>query len=243
MSADGGATAEDLAAFLLTLRSGAHQRAAAAGGGGGGAAAAVPAGGIGNAYENRSAPIDCGETMHGALAAVRLVAALDVQPAHRMLEIGTGSGYVTALLAGSARMSAPSTAIVGWSSGAGGGFEDIGITNISLFLEDGRDGFAGGAPFDRVIVHAAFPAVPRQFLDQLGPNAAMICALGPGDGEQELLRLRKVGSRFEREALGPVHYQPLAFGRADVSSRVRKLPARLKPFAEKWRFTRDLTVQ
>ncbi|EAS50066.1 putative protein-L-isoaspartate O-methyltransferase [Aurantimonas manganoxydans SI85-9A1] len=211
-----GRDREDLAAFLLSLRSERITDARLLE-----AVESVPRRlflpeGIANAYENRSAPLACGETMHGALAAVRLVAALDVQPAHRILEIGTGSGYITALLARLGTHVSSFDRYRGLVEPAGRRLRDIGITNISLFLEDGRDGFAGGAPFDRVIVHAAFPAVPRQFLDQLGSNAAMICALGPGDGPQELLRLRKVGSRFEREPLGTVHYQPLAFGTADA---------------------------
>ncbi|MEF2550047.1 protein-L-isoaspartate(D-aspartate) O-methyltransferase [Aurantimonas sp. A2-1-M11] len=207
---------EDLAAFLLALRSEriTDPRLLEA-------VESVPRRlflpeGVVNAYENRSAPIACGETMHGALASVRLVAALEVQPSHRVLEIGTGSGYVTALLARLGAHVSSFDRYRGLVDAAGRRLRDIGITNISLFFEDGRDGFAGGAPFDRVIVHAAFASVPRQFLDQLGAHATMICAIGPGDGAQELLRLRKVGSRFEREPLGTVRYQPLAFGKADV---------------------------
>jgi protein-L-isoaspartate(D-aspartate) O-methyltransferase len=211
-----GRDREDLAAFLLALRSqhvgGAslHQ-----------AVASVPRRlfvpeSVEDAYEDRTAPIACGETMPGALAAARLVAALELQPEHRVLEIGTGSGYVTALLA---RMAAHVSSFDRYRrlvEAAGNRLKQVGVTNVSLFLEDGRDGFAGGAPYDRAIVHAAFPSVPRQFLEQLGVQAILICAIGPGDGEQSLVRLRKVGSRFEREDLWPVRYQPLAFGTAEV---------------------------
>jgi protein-L-isoaspartate(D-aspartate) O-methyltransferase len=211
-----GRDREDLAAFLLALRSrhvgGAslHQ-----------AVASVPRRlfvpeSVEDAYEDRSAPIACGETMPGALAAARLVAALELQPEHRVLEIGTGSGYVTALLA---RMAAHVSSFDRYRrlvETAGSRLKQVGVTNLSLFLEDGRDGFAGGAPYDRAIVHAAFPSVPRQFLEQLGVQAILVCAIGPGDGEQSLVRLRKVGSRFEREDLWPVRYQPLGFGTAEV---------------------------
>ena len=206
---------EDLAAFLLTLRSariGAPRLLEAI--------EAVPRrlflpGEPASAYEDCCYPIDCGETMYGALTTARLVAALEIEPEQRVLEIGTGSGYVTALLA---RLAGHVTSFDRYRrliEGASRRLKSLGIANISLFQEDGREGFPSGAPFDRVIAHAAFEAVPRQFLEQLGPQAVMIAAIGPGDGEQTLLRLRKVGSRFEREELGRVRYQPLGFGRAE----------------------------
>ncbi|MEX6507744.1 protein-L-isoaspartate(D-aspartate) O-methyltransferase [Jiella sp. M17.18] len=167
-------------------------------------------------YEDRPAPIDCGETMPGALAAVRLAALLDVEPEHRVLEIGTGSGYVTALLARTALHVTTFDRYRRLVERAAQRFKQLGITNVSSFFEDGREGYVAGSPFHRVIAHAAFPAPPRQFLEQLSPQAVMICAIGPGDGEQTLVRLSKVGSRFEREEIGRVRYQPLAFGKAEV---------------------------
>lgn len=171
---------------------------------------------IENAYEDRFAPIDCGETMPGALFAVRLVAALEIEADQNILEIGTGSGYVTALMA---RLCAHVTSFDRYRrliEAASRRLKLVGVSNVSLFHEDGSDGFAAGAPFDRVIVHAAFPAVPRLFLDQIRPHGVLICAIGEAGQEQALVRLRKVGSRFEREDLGPVRYQPLAFGTAEV---------------------------
>lgn len=207
---------EDLAAFLLSLRSRriADPKLLEA-------IETVPRrfflpDGIDNAYEDRSAPIDCGETMPGALFAIRLVSALEIEADHRILEIGTGSGYVTALMA---RLCAHVTSFDRYRrlvEAANRRLKLVGVSNVSLFHEDGRDGFAGGAPFDRAIVHAAFPSVPRQFLEQLDSHGVMICAIGEAEAEQTLVRLRKVGSRFEREDLGAVRYQPLAFGTAEV---------------------------
>ncbi|MBP0615276.1 protein-L-isoaspartate(D-aspartate) O-methyltransferase [Jiella mangrovi] len=175
----------------------------------------LPAG-IDDPYENRSAPIACGETMPGALFAVRLVAALEPEPEQRILEIGTGSGYVTALMA---RIVGHVTTFERYRrllKGASQRFRELGISNVTPIFEDGREGFASGSPYHRIIVHSAFPAPPKQFLEQLSPHASLICAIGPGDGEQVLVRLRKVGTRFEREDLGPVRYQAIAFGKADV---------------------------
>ncbi|MCB8836680.1 protein-L-isoaspartate(D-aspartate) O-methyltransferase [Aurantimonas sp. VKM B-3413] len=167
-------------------------------------------------YEDRTAPIDCGETMPGALTAVRLAALLEVEPEHRVLEIGTGSGYLTALFA---RLGSHVTTFDRYRrlvERASQRLKQLGISNVSTFFEDGREGYVAGSPFHRIIAHAAFPAQPRQFLEQLGPQAMMICAIGPGDGEQSLVRLRKVGSRFERDEIGKVRYQPLGFGKAEM---------------------------
>ena len=175
----------------------------------------LPAG-IADPYENRTAPIACGETMPGALAAVRLVAALEAEPEQRILEIGTGSGYVTALLA---RIVGHVTTFERYRrllKAAAQRFRDVGIANVTPIFEDGRDGFASGSPYHRIIVHAAFPAPPKQFLEQLGMHGSVICAIGPADDEQMLVRLKKVGSRFEREDIFPVRYQPIGFGKADV---------------------------
>lgn len=172
--------------------------------------------GIDDPYEDMTAPIDCGETMPGALAAVKLVAALEPEPEQRILEIGTGSGYVTALLAKIVGHVTTFERYRRLLQAASRRFREIGISNVTPIFEDGREGYRSGSPYHRVIVHAAFPAPPKQFLDQLGISASLICAIGPGDGEQTLVRLRKVGSRFEREDLGPIRLQPIAFGKADV---------------------------
>ncbi|MCQ0987456.1 rRNA adenine N-6-methyltransferase family protein [Jiella marina] len=167
-------------------------------------------------YEDLTAPIDCGETMPGAMTAVKLVAALEPEAEQRVLEIGTGSGYVTALLAKIVGHVTTFERYRRLLDAASQRFREIGISNLTPVFEDGREGYRGGSPYHRVIVHAAFPAPPKQFLDQLGIAASLVCAIGPGDGEQTLVRLRKVGSRFEREDLGPIRLQPIAFGKADV---------------------------
>ena len=100
--------------------------------------------------------------------------------------------------------------------GAEAALQRSSITNVSLFVADGSEGYREGAPYDRIVIHSAFPAVPRLFVDQLVAQGALICAIGPGDGEQMLVRMQKVGSRFERQDLWPVRYQPIAFGTAEV---------------------------
>ncbi|KQT48915.1 hypothetical protein ASG43_08735 [Aureimonas sp. Leaf454] len=173
-------------------------------------------GGIADAYGDRSLPIDCGESMPGAKSAARLVHLLGVEPTSRILEIGTGTGYVTALLA---RLGTRVTTLERYKtliSAAEERLRGLGLTNVVFVQEDGREGYRDGAPYDRIIVHAAMETLPRTFLEQLAQHGQIICALGPATGAQSLVRLLKVGSRLEREDLGPVRYQPLSFGVATV---------------------------
>ncbi|MCQ8781761.1 protein-L-isoaspartate(D-aspartate) O-methyltransferase [Mangrovibrevibacter kandeliae] len=203
---------EDLAAFILRLRSEriTEPRLLAA-------IEQVPRrlfvpGEVPNAYADGALPIDCGETMYGARFAVGLVHALKVEDHARVLEIGTGSGYVTALLAKLAARVFSLDRYKRLLRRADERLRGLDLLNVVLEQDDGRSGYITGAPYDRIIVHAAFSEVPRAFLEQLASQAYLICAVGPGDGEQQLVRLQKVGSRFEREDLRTVRYQPLASG-------------------------------
>ncbi|GGD87148.1 protein-L-isoaspartate O-methyltransferase [Aureimonas endophytica] len=203
---------EELAAFLMRLRSSriVEPRLLQA-------VEAVPRrhfvrAGIANPYSDAALPIDCGETMPGAFFAVCLVNDLKVEPTSRILEIGTGSGYVTALLA---RCGGRVTSLDRYQTllaKAGERLKQLGLPGVQFVQEDGRDGYRDAAPFDRIVIHAAFETLPRSFLEQLAQHGSIICALGPGQGQQTLVRLQKVGSRLEREDLRPVRYQPLAHG-------------------------------
>ncbi len=163
-------------------------------------------------YADGSLPIDCGETMPGAMQAVTLVAALRVEQTSRVLEIGTGSGYVTALLA---TLAGRVTSLDRYKTLIGAADERLKackLPPVAFVQEDGREGYRDAAPFDRIVLHAALETLPRTFLDQLAQHGQIVCALGAGGEEQMLVRLQKVGSRLEREDLMPVRYQPLAHG-------------------------------
>lgn len=207
---------EDLAAFLLRLRA-RHLSTPRIDE----AVEAVPRrlflrGGMQSAYGDRSQPIDCGETMPGATPAVALVHALRVEAGNRILEVGTGSGYISALLG---RLGARVTTLDRYRrllKSAEERLKACGIANVSVVHEDGREGYPDAAPYDRIIVHGAFETLPRAFLEQLAQHGQIVCALGPAAGQQTLVRLQKVGSRLEREDLRDVRYQPLAAGVAKV---------------------------
>lgn len=166
--------------------------------------------GVRDPYAESSFPIDCGETMPSAIAAVALVADLRVEATSRVLEVGTGSGYVTALLA---RMGGRVTSLDRYRTLLSAAEERLKVCRlpgVQFLQEDGREGYRDAAPYDRIILHASFDTLPRIFLEQLAQHGQIVCALGPGQGRQTLVRLQKVGSRLEREDLRPVRYQPLA---------------------------------
>ncbi len=165
------------------------------------------------AYGNRVFPLPCGETIEGLDDQARVLSALALEPGHRVLEIGTGSGFTAAVMA---RLAARVTTIERYKTlaeAARNQFQTHKIENIVCKHADGRHGVAGG-PYDRIIVWPASEAMPRQFLDLLATHGVLIAPVGQPDGIQIMCRMAKVGSRFEREDLMTVRYQPFIEGAA-----------------------------
>ncbi len=164
------------------------------------------------AYGERMVPIDCGEVIEGLDMQARILTALDLEPGHRVLEVGTGSGYTAALMS---KMAAKVTTVERYrrlAEDARGRLQNLAIDTVTVHHADGRAGLAAEGPFDRIIFWAAFEALPRNCADWLATNGVMIAPIGPGDGVQQLAHLAKIGSRFERTDLFSVRFQPLAEG-------------------------------
>ena len=165
------------------------------------------------AYSNRVLPLPCGESIEGLDDQARFLSALAVEPGHRVLEIGTGSGFTAAVMA---RLAARVTTIERYKTlaeAARNQFQAHQIENIVCKHADGRNATAGG-PYDRIIVWLSSEAMPRQYLDLLATHGVLIAPVGQGDGQQVMCRMAKVGSRFEREDLMTVRYQPFIEGPA-----------------------------
>ncbi len=163
---------------------------------------------------DRMLPIACGEAIEGIDRQATILSALSLQEGCRVLEIGTGSGFATAVMArmvGTGRVLSIERYKT-LSRDAGQRLAHLGIGNAILRQADGTAGAAGDGPFDRIVVWAAFEGLPRHFVEQLASNGIMVCAIGPGDGPQKLARLTKLGSRFDREDIGEIRLQPLAQG-------------------------------
>jgi protein-L-isoaspartate(D-aspartate) O-methyltransferase len=162
------------------------------------------------AWSDRMVPIECGETLEGADLQAAVIAALQLEPGHRVLEVGTGSGFTAAVMA---RMAARVVTVDRYRTlveQARQRFETLGISNAFARLADGSNGLPGEGPFDRIVVWAAFDNLPRAFVDQLSTNGIMIAPIGPAEDTQLLAKLTKIGSRFEREDIGMVRLQPIA---------------------------------
>lgn len=163
-------------------------------------------------WSDRSIPIECGETIEGIDLQMRALAALDLEPNCRVLEIGTGSGFTSAVMA---RLSARVLTLDRFKTLTNAAIqrhETLGINNVLVQQADGGQGAASNGPFDRIIVWASYEALPRNFADQLSSGGIMVAAIGAGDDVQVMEKLTKVGSRFERDIVAQVRFQPVAAG-------------------------------
>jgi protein-L-isoaspartate(D-aspartate) O-methyltransferase len=162
------------------------------------------------AWSERMIPIECGETIEGADLQAAVIAALAIEPGSRVLEIGTGSGYTAAVMA---RLAARVVTVDRYrtlTEQARQRFEALSLANVFARQAEGSNGLAGEGPFDRIVVWASFNSLPRAFVDQLSSGGTMIAPIGPDEGEQLMAKLVKLGSRFEREDIGVVRFQPIA---------------------------------
>ncbi|MGB8818675.1 MAG: protein-L-isoaspartate(D-aspartate) O-methyltransferase [Rhizobiaceae bacterium] len=170
----------------------------------------VPAAFANAAYSDRTVPIECGEVIEGLDLQATVLSALGLDPSHRVLEIGTGSGFTAAVMAHLAARVTTADRYKTLCEQAKTRFEALRIANVIVRHADAKAGLNGEGPFDRIVAWAAFDAMPRAFVDQLATGGVMICPIGPAEGEQVLVRLAKVGSRFERDDLMNVRFQPIA---------------------------------
>lgn len=141
------------------------------------------------AYEDLSLPIACGQTMSPPLTTALLVQMLALTDRSKVLEIGSGSGWMSGLMAQRARRVYAVERYVGLVSGAERTHQQMGVHNIVIRHGDGRYGWPGQAPFDRIVMGCAVRAVPEKVLDQLAPNGRLVAVV---DGRLTLLeRARK----------------------------------------------------
>jgi len=166
------------------------------------------------AWEDAALPIERGQTISQPFVVGLMTQALDVQPRHRVLEIGTGSGYQAAVLSKLARFVYSVERYKPLLSEAEARFKALGLQNVITRHGDGSKGWPEQAPFDRIMVTAAAPHEPHELIAQLKPGGVMVAPVGKA-GSQYLHRyVAEEGGTFRRDSLIEVRFVPLIEGLA-----------------------------
>jgi protein-L-isoaspartate(D-aspartate) O-methyltransferase len=166
------------------------------------------------ALADQALPIACGQTISQPYVVAYMTEQLAVRPHHRVLEIGTGSGYQAAVLSRLAREVVSVERYRTLAEQARGRLKALGYDNVEVVVDDGLAGVPAKAPFDRIVVTAAADRVPQTLLDQLADDGIMVLPLGPHRGSQHIVKLTKSQTGVVRENLIAVRFVPLLPGQA-----------------------------
>ncbi|MDP6786752.1 MAG: protein-L-isoaspartate(D-aspartate) O-methyltransferase [Rhodospirillales bacterium] len=161
------------------------------------------------AYDATALPIGHHQTVSEPLVVARMTQALEVGERHKVLEIGTGSGYQSMVLARLCRRLYTIERHPELLRDAEARFAHLRLTNITSQVGDGTLGWPGQAPFDRIMVTAAAAAVPETLVGQLTVGGVMVVPVGAPDGDQTLMRVRLGEDGIETEDLMDVYFVPL----------------------------------
>lgn len=164
----------------------------------------------GGAYDDRPVPIGYGQTISQPYIVAYMSEALKVEPAHRVLEVGTGCGYQTAVLAELAREVYSLELIGALAERARRTLADLHYANVHVRTGDGYAGWPEHAPYDRILGAAAAEDVPPALVDQLVDGGLLVMPIGTAD--QELRVLEKRGHDLATLATLPVRFVPMVRG-------------------------------
>lgn len=169
----------------------------------------VPADRAEEAYEDRPVPIGVGQTLSQPYVVALMLEALKVEPGSRVLEVGTGSGYQTALLAEMGAEVYSIERIASLAALAASRLKALGSGDrVHIRVADGSGGWPEAAPFDGIVVSAAAPAVPEPLAEQLAEGGRMVLPVGPLPSQQ-LILVERVSGRPRQESLGGCAFVPL----------------------------------
>jgi protein-L-isoaspartate(D-aspartate) O-methyltransferase len=168
----------------------------------------VPTGLWHKAYEDAPLPIGSGQTISQPSIHAKYLELLNLKGTEKVLEIGTGSGYQTVLLAHLVPQVFSIERIQALMDQARLNIQGSGVRNVSLLVGDGTVGWRAHAPYDAILVSAASPKVPQPLVEQLAEGGKLVIPLG-GMEEQELVMFTRNGSELVRESILPVRFVPL----------------------------------
>jgi protein-L-isoaspartate(D-aspartate) O-methyltransferase len=164
------------------------------------------------AYEDTALPIGFGQTISQPYIVARMTEALlEAGPLANVLEVGTGCGYQTAVLAPLVRHVFSIERIGALLTATRDRLRSLGVDNVRFRHGDGFEGWPGQAPFDAIVVAAAPAEVPTALLEQLAPGGRLVIPVGP-PGHQELVRITRTEAGFAREVLEHVSFVPFREG-------------------------------
>jgi protein-L-isoaspartate(D-aspartate) O-methyltransferase len=172
----------------------------------------VPAANRAMAYADLPVPIGFGATISQPYVVAWMTELLDPQKVDRVLEVGTGSGYQAAILAQLTKSVHTVEIVPELAKSARGVLSDLGYSNVTVRQGDGYEGWPEAAPFDKIMVTAASPDVPRALLDQLATGGRLVAPVG-GDLAQQMIVIDKdARGRIRRRCVGDVIFMPLRPG-------------------------------
>jgi protein-L-isoaspartate(D-aspartate) O-methyltransferase len=169
------------------------------------------------AYADQALPIACGQTISQPFVVAFMTDRLKLNDRCKVLEIGTGSGYQTAILSPLCRRVYTIERYRALAKDAEERFKSLGLPNVTQMVGDGYKGWPKQAPFDRIIVTAAAQEVPAPLADQLAVGGIMIIPLESAPMRQDLVRVTRDEQGFAHERLLPVRFVPLVEGVARES--------------------------
>jgi protein-L-isoaspartate(D-aspartate) O-methyltransferase len=169
---------------------------------------------LSSAYADQALPIACGQTISQPYVVAYMSEHLGVAPEHRVLEIGTGSGYQAAVLSRLAREVISVERYRTLADAARGRLAALGYDNVEVRAGDGLAGVPDKAPYDRIIITAAAETIPDALVGELAEGGMMLLPLGPHAGPQHIVKLSKVDGEIKQEELIAVRFVPLLPGQA-----------------------------
>ena len=162
------------------------------------------------AYEDHPISIGEGQTISQPYMVATMLEAAELKETDRVLDIGTGSGYSSALLSRIVQKLYTIERLAPLARNAQERLKELGYRNIYFLIGDGSLGWKEEGPFDEILVAAATKKVPQALIDQLKIGGRLIIPIESFNGSQTLMRIRKTGEReFSEEALSPVRFVPL----------------------------------
>ncbi|MDR6659521.1 protein-L-isoaspartate(D-aspartate) O-methyltransferase [Tardiphaga robiniae] len=161
-----------------------------------------------HAWRDTALAIACGQTISQPFVVAYMTEQLQLNAGHRVLEVGTGSGYQAAILSKLVRDVLSIERYRTLADAARTRLEALGLHNIEVMLGDGLNPAANLGSFDRIVVTAAVEEVPVALTDRLEEGGILLAPVGPHNGVQTLVRIRKTGDGLERKELVDVRFVP-----------------------------------